>query len=202
MLDRASQYGSVARWQWRSRCRAPGECFWIDGSSRASKNDREQGSEGRRARQPCCAGRESRRAGPRPRRDRKIDTRDPTRPPPTIATSVSALACIPAKYKRGQVKHSNITDVEALRFLEQVADDPEEDVRSRTAYAMGKLGDRAAVPILREMLADQRWTVRANAVQALGKLGDPSVRPALERMLEDPNTQVRATAEAALGTFP
>jgi hypothetical protein len=96
----------------------------------------------------------------------------------------------------------NMGNVEALRFLEQVADDPEEDVRSRTAHAMGKLGDRAAVPILREMLADQRWTVRANAVQALGKLGDPSVRPALERMLEDPNTQVRATAEAALGRFP
>jgi len=98
----------------------------------------------------------------------------------------------------------NMGNVEALRFLEQVAADPQEDVRSRTAHAMGKLGDRAAVPILSEMLADQRWTVRANAVQALGKLGDPSIRPALERMLKDPNTQVRATAEAALqrGTFP
>ena len=65
MLGRAAQYGNVARWQCRSRCQAPGDCFWIGGCPRASKNDREQGSEGRRVRQPCCASRESRRAGPR-----------------------------------------------------------------------------------------------------------------------------------------
>ncbi len=91
---------------------------------------------------------------------------------------------------------------EAVRFLQQVADDVEEDVRTRIAFALGKLGDPQAVPTLIDLLEDQQWSVRANAAQALGMIGDSSARDALEGTRDDPNSSVRDAGEAALEKLP
>ncbi len=91
---------------------------------------------------------------------------------------------------------------EAVPFLQQAADDAEEDIRARVAFALGKLGDPQAVPTLIGLLEDPQWSVRANAAQALGMLGDSSARQALEGTRDDPNSSVRAASKAALEKLP
>jgi len=90
----------------------------------------------------------------------------------------------------------------AVPYLQQAADDAEEDIRARVAFALGKLGDPQAVPTLIRLLEDPQWSVRANAAQALGMLGDSSARQALEGIRDDPNSSVRAASEAALEGLP
>jgi HEAT repeat protein len=96
----------------------------------------------------------------------------------------------------------NMDNAEAVPFLQQAATDSRDDVRTRVAYALGKLGDRGAVRTLIDMLQDQSWSVRANAAQALGMIGDPAARPALEALRDDPNEQVKGAAASALTRLP
>jgi hypothetical protein len=51
--------------------------------------------------------------------------------------------------------------------------------RSRGAYQLGALGDRAAVSPLLPLLTSEHFLVRRTAVRALGQIGDPIAAPAL-----------------------
>lgn len=57
-------------------------------------------------------------------------------------------------------------------------------LRRNAARALGKLGDRRAVPELIQCLYSSDFYVRKAAAQSLGMLGDPSCIPALVKLLE------------------
>ena len=72
-------------------------------------------------------------------------------------------------------------------------------VRSRAAWQLGQLGDRAAVPALIEALQDESEDVRWSAAWALGELGDEAAIPALEAASQnDESDDVRSRAWESL----
>jgi HEAT repeat protein len=91
-------------------------------------------------------------------------------------------------------------------FEESKSDDPR--VRRYLAVALGRLGDKAAVPALRKAVeapgdagsaADPETQVYA--VWALGAIGDPVAIPDLVRLVESPDPGLRKAAVHALGAF-
>src|SRR5438445_3882788 len=95
---------------------------------------------------------------------------------------------------------------EAVRtFQESAADDPR--VRRYLALALGRLGDKRAVPALMEA-ADSRGDTPADpdtqvyAVWALGAIGDPEAIPTLVKLAGSEDAGLRKAAVHALGSFP
>ncbi len=77
--------------------------------------------------------------------------------------------------------------------------DTDSEIRFEAAEALGKLGDRIAVPALIEALKDKSGGVRFSAAEALGKLGDRTAVPALIETLKDEKEDVCHLAAWALG---
>jgi HEAT repeat protein len=73
------------------------------------------------------------------------------------------------------------------------------NVRAHAAWALGTLGDPAAVPDLLAVLADPDPAVRLRAAGALGLLSASQAVPGLVTLLGDPDVLVRAMAATALG---
>ena len=77
--------------------------------------------------------------------------------------------------------------------------DLEDEVRAKSAYALGRLGDRRATPYLLEhLLTDPAPFVRARIAGALGQFDDPEVIERLVRALGDPAWWVRMRSVEAL----
>ena len=73
-------------------------------------------------------------------------------------------------------------------------------MRAAAALALGRVGDRVAVPALSEGLRDPMPEVRYAAALSLGRLPADGVVTRLERALKtDPSWQVRYAAAIALG---
>jgi HEAT repeat protein len=96
---------------------------------------------------------------------------------------------------------------EVIRTFEDSAgDDPR--VRRYLALAMGRLGDRRAVPVLVRELGEGEGgsapdaETRIYAIWALGALGDAAALPALARMAASDDAGVRKAAVHALGALP
>jgi HEAT repeat protein len=91
------------------------------------------------------------------------------------------------------------TRVSAL--LEQLRD-PDRQVRTAAAEALGEIGPAAAevVPRLLTLLGDTEADVRSLAAQALGRIGPaaPEVKQELTNLLGDPREEVRSAAREAL----
>jgi HEAT repeat protein len=87
-------------------------------------------------------------------------------------------------------------------FKDSANDDPR--VRRYLALALGRLGDRSAVPALREALdpnaADSETVIYA--IWALGGLGDPAAVPDLLRFAASEDRGYRKAAIHSLGAFP
>ncbi len=81
---------------------------------------------------------------------------------------------------------------------ELVSRDPSFEVRSAAVKALGKIGNKQALPILERALRDEA-AVRCSAVIAIGLLGDTKAAPALVAMLRDSAPEVRYHAVTALG---
>jgi cyclophilin family peptidyl-prolyl cis-trans isomerase/HEAT repeat protein len=64
-----------------------------------------------------------------------------------------------------------------------LAKDPEPEVRQMAGFAMGLIGNRAAVPALRAAFGDSSPLVQGRAAEALGLIGDPSAAPAIATMV-------------------
>lgn len=84
-----------------------------------------------------------------------------------------------------------------IRALEDEADRTEAGgypLRRNAARALGKLGDKRAIPALLRSLACSDFYVREAAAQSLEMLGDPIAIPELIRLLQDqiPGTQPAA----------
>ncbi len=77
--------------------------------------------------------------------------------------------------------------------------DDSEHARYAAAEALGKLGDRAAVPALIQALQDESAYVKSYAASALGALGDPAAVPALTQMLQHQSIAISYAAANALG---
>lgn len=77
------------------------------------------------------------------------------------------------------------------------SEDPE--IRATAARVVGKLEDKASVPILSELLGDPEWYVRAAATKAFEHVrADDGVLETLSRSLSDSAWWVRANAANAL----
>ena len=91
-------------------------------------------------------------------------------------------------------------------FEEAKSDDPR--VRRYLALALGRLGDREAVPALLEVVRDEGGPgrpadpeTRVYALWALGTIGDPAALPELVARAHDEDAGLRKTAVHALGGF-
>jgi len=91
-----------------------------------------------------------------------------------------------------------IKSLRATPLLRKLLEDPRVDLRARSAYALGMIGDPTAAPHLAERLKDKEWAVRSMAAKALGRLRESGSIPALEAALSDPQWWVRANAAEAL----
>ena len=91
--------------------------------------------------------------------------------------------------------HNNVLAVPAL--LRLLVEDVKE-VRAKTAWVLGKIGDKRAIDALTLSLTDEEWEVRRNAVRALGELMAFDTIPQLVKMLEDFNWEVRAESVVVL----
>jgi phycocyanobilin lyase subunit alpha len=89
----------------------------------------------------------------------------------------------------GRFRVDDPTAIEVLIAALQDEDDRTEvggyPLRRNAARALGKLGDRRAVPALIEALGCVDFYVREAAAQALEGLGDPQAVPALIQLLQD-----------------
>ncbi len=88
-----------------------------------------------------------------------------------------------------------------LEVVQGALNSDDSDVRQAAAHALGKLGDKSAIPALTNaFLNDNEHLVRWSAAHALGKLGDKSAIPALiNALLNDDDSWVRRSAAHALG---
>jgi HEAT repeat protein len=97
---------------------------------------------------------------------------------------------------------------EAVRtFRESAGDDPR--VRRYLALALGRLGDRRAVPALLQAAKDSAANgphadpeTQIYSVWALGAIGDPEAEPALAELARSEDAGVRKAAVHALGSLP
>ncbi len=87
----------------------------------------------------------------------------------------------------------------AFPVLARGLGDLEDEVRAKSATALGRLGDRRAIPYLLEhLLTDPAPFVRARIAATLGRFDDPEVIDQLVRALGDPAWWVRMRSVEAL----
>lgn len=116
----------------------------------------------------------------------------------TKATSAGTESKRAALAALGQTR-----DASEKGVLEAALQDPDPEVASRAAEALGSLGDRSSVGKLQEaMTTGAQPTLRVAAAGALLQLGEESARGQLEQFLRDTNPDVQfraATILAELG---
>ncbi|MFL5511359.1 MAG: HEAT repeat domain-containing protein, partial [Gemmatimonadales bacterium] len=87
----------------------------------------------------------------------------------------------------------------AVPVLIRSLDDPDDEVRAKSATALGRLGDRRALqPLLDHLLTDPAPFVRVRIASTLGQFGGPEVVNRLVRTLGDPAWWVRLRGVEAL----
>ncbi len=91
--------------------------------------------------------------------------------------------------------------VQALPLLLQVLRDEHWSRRRGAAWALGEIGDGAAVPGLIEALADDESVVRVEAAKALRLIGDVDSLPMLLDALRDTDGRVRRAVLDAIIAF-
>jgi len=110
-------------------------------------------------------------------------------------------------HKDPALKDPRFVDEAVRTFSESAGDDPR--VRRYLALALGRLGDRRAVPALLQAAKDSAADgphadpeTQIYSVWALGAIGDPSAEPELVELARSEDAGVRKTAVHALGSFP
>jgi HEAT repeat protein len=123
---------------------------------------------------------------------------------PLLAGLTPALADSDADVRQNAARSLGKMGTRAERALDPLLErinDPDENVRSAIAEAIGHLGP-VAVPRLAKLLAGDRAHIRATAAAALGHVKPATaIRPALDafiKTLEDPDVEVRVQAIQAL----
>jgi HEAT repeat protein len=88
---------------------------------------------------------------------------------------------------------------EAVPDLVAALDGEDGMVVQRVCWALGDIGDTAAVEGLIRINDHSRWQVRDQVARGLGKIGDPRGASTVERALTDEIGQVRKQAAVAFG---
>ena len=99
----------------------------------------------------------------------------------------------------------NQNNKKAVPTLIKMLSQDVQEVRTKIAWALGKIGELSAVESLVEALKDEYWEVRRNALRSLGELMALDAIPAIVKKLEDLNWEVRAESIVVLeylGWFP
>jgi bilin biosynthesis protein len=89
-------------------------------------------------------------------------------------------------------------DARAAQLLLETLSDPDPNVRSEAASAIGKMAYLPALPDLITALGDPDGEVRRTAAVSLGKLGDRSAIPHLQVLLNDELEPVRVLAKLSI----
>ncbi len=89
----------------------------------------------------------------------------------------------------------------AVKALCDLLDGESPEGRQAACNALGRLGDRAAIPALRRELAGKRKAVSVAAADALGLIGGEEASRALIARLDDKRPEVLASVVRALGTI-
>ena len=116
----------------------------------------------------------------------------------TAAVSETADA-VCDKYKRiFSLRNDPANGLRGL--LELMGSTPSVLLRHEVAYALGQMGDEAAVPHLRAWLEDaaEDPIVRHEAAEALGAIGTRGCLETVRRFVGDPASEVAQTCELAL----
>jgi len=134
--------------------------------------------------------------------------------------AIPALRAMLKKYSNQPFRHTTkhfrrvfagyglamLGDAEGLKVVIDTLNERQQDwtIRRHATEALGKLGDKQAVPNLIAALKDEHPNIRVSAARALGAIGDVSALPALEEALKDktetkvnaPTTVSKAAASA------
>lgn len=117
---------------------------------------------------------------------------------PNIPTELrQAFEAIESGFLDQIVRLHRPADFEALRA---VLADPEVDegYRRKAIYALGRWGDRKAVPDIRRIMPMLDYRGCVTAIDALGRLGGEESRQAIEAYADAPEPQVRKFVVKAL----
>jgi HEAT repeat protein len=91
---------------------------------------------------------------------------------------------------------------EGVRLLEQLALEPDVELRCRAASGMAKIAPERAEALALQFLDDPDPDVRVNAVYTLYELGSRTAAPLIAQLLaSDPDELVRSWAALALGSL-
>ena len=91
-------------------------------------------------------------------------------------------------------------DARLTAALVEVIEGTDLALKAMAIWALGRIGDRAAIEPLRRALDSPYLSIRAHAVRALATLGDRDIGPpVLERLLEEPDENLRLAYGASLG---
>jgi HEAT repeat protein len=112
--------------------------------------------------------------------------RERHRDPSTLNASLSALA-------------NSAADV--VGPVGALLDDPDHDVRTYAALALGLTGDHRAVPLLLDRLGDPDDNVRFHVIEALGRIGDRGAADAIAAVAETRDFAVAFVALDALAAI-
>lgn len=92
------------------------------------------------------------------------------------------------------------TQPELVNALLDVLDKPASELSMAAARALGRLGDKRAIPPLRQSLVSGYWFLEANSARALAMLGDTESIPLLlQKLREAPNERFKLAFVSALG---
>ena len=124
----------------------------------------------------------------------------PKAPPATTASTAAKKAALSEAQVRKlatilRAADRRIVDDE----LKALASDPDAQVRSRAAVALGQIGDAPAREVLEAHAADPDLRTRVAVGFALGLIGADTSRASLETLSSDADPTARAVAAEALG---
>lgn len=116
------------------------------------------------------------------------------------------IAAIREKHQDPAILNASLTALahsaaDVVGPVQALLADPDHDIRTYAALALGMLGDRRAVPALVTHLEDPDANVRFHALEALGRIGDRSAADAVAAVAESRDFAVAFVALDALAAI-
>jgi HEAT repeat protein len=111
---------------------------------------------------------------------------------------MAALSLASNRLSSGDQDGDRPADPRYVAAFTRLLADPNVDVRSHAASALGEARPREAPSALLLAAKDKNADVRINVVSALGEIRDPKSVTTLKELLQDPNADVREHAVQAL----
>ena len=91
------------------------------------------------------------------------------------------------------------SDPQALAAIQDMMNDPSEDVRWWSIDSLADIDSKESIPLLMNMLDDSSAKVRREVINSLGRLGASDAGPQLAGFLDSEDPETRAYAADAIG---